>query len=155
MGVGRPVGHLRSGVLPATMTILVAGGHFTSTMTFGTIVRRFVFYLGLALAALALFTLVFALSIRTHVVVPFRWVMLAVFTVVLAVAMIKACKRYWARPVFWLSLAGFLGIHLTVFIELLHSYPDFRVFWFVSIGMVEGAVFEIACMSLFDRATEY
>jgi FtsH-binding integral membrane protein len=59
-------------------------------MTLWQAVRRIFLYLGIALACLAAFTLIFALTVRTGVVIPFRWVMLGLFTCVLIFAMIKS-----------------------------------------------------------------
>jgi hypothetical protein len=122
-------------------------------MKVGRIVRRFFLYLGLALASLAVFTLVFALSIRTHIVVPFRWVMLTTFTVLIIIAMINGYRRYWARPAFWLIAAGMLTIHLTVFIVILRNYPEFRPVWFLPAVIAEGGAFGVICGLLLDRAT--
>ena len=110
-------------------------------MTFGQIVRRLFLYFGLALAALAIFALVFALSIRTHIDIPFRWVMLATFTCVLLLAMIKTYRRYWNRKAFWFACFGLLLVHLAVFIPVLNSFPDFRPFWWVPIIIAEGGIF--------------
>jgi hypothetical protein len=110
-------------------------------MSFGHIVRRLFLYFGLALAALAIFSLIFALSVRTHIVIPFRWVMLTLFTGLLLYTMIKTDRTLWAVPGFWLLCFGFLGIHLAVFISVLRIYPDFRPVWYVPVVVAEAGVF--------------
>src|SRR5579864_5277437 len=45
-------------------------------MPFGKIIRRLFLYAGLALASLAIFALIFALSVHTHITIPFRWIAL-------------------------------------------------------------------------------
>jgi FtsH-binding integral membrane protein len=96
--------------------------------------------LGIALACLTAFTLIFALSVRTGVVIPFRWVMLGLFTCVLIFAMIKAQRKNWDRPIFWLVCAA-VGVHLSVFIPLLRMYPEFGPIWYVPIVIGEATFF--------------
>jgi hypothetical protein len=110
-------------------------------------------YLGLALASLAIFTLIFILSIRTHIVIPFRWVGLAGFAGVLMFAIIKTDEEYWNRPAFWLICVGVLVVHLAVFIPVLRSYPEFRLAWWVPIVIAEAAVFGVMCDMLLMRTT--
>jgi|ERR1700733_11530571 hypothetical protein len=110
-------------------------------MTVGKIVQRIFLYLGLAFASLTIFALVFALSIHTHTVVPFRWVMLAPFTVVLIVASVQTSRKYWRVRAFWFILAGLLCLHLLVFILILRNFPDFRVIWYAPIVIVEAGIF--------------
>ena len=120
-------------------------------MTLARIVRRLLLYLGLALASLAIFSLVFFLSIRTHIVVPFQWVGLAAFAAVLVFAIIKTDRTYWTRPAFWLILVGVLIVHLAFFIPVLRSYPDFRLVWWVPIVIVEAGIFGVICDMLLLR----
>lgn len=114
-------------------------------MTIGHIVRRLLFYLGLAVASLVILSLIFAVSISMHVTLPLRWVMLAAFTGVLLFTMVKTDRAYWNRPVFWLICVGVLVVHLTVFIPILRSYREFRSVWWVPIVLVEASVFGPLC----------
>ena len=109
------------------------------------IVRRSLFYLGLAVASLAILSLIFAVSVSEHVTLPFRWVMLAAFTAVLLFTMVKTDRAYWNRPLFWLICAGVLLVHLAVFIPVLRSYPEFRLVWWVPIIVIEASVFGPIC----------
>lgn len=122
-------------------------------MTVGNIIRRLFLYIGLALASLAVFSFIFFLSRRTDVSIPFRWVMLALFTAVLLFSMLKYYRGYWSRPVFWLSCAGILVLHLAIFIPILHAYPGFPPFWFVPVVVVEAAVAGAICGPLLRRST--
>lgn len=119
-------------------------------MTFANVLRRALLYLGLAFASLSVLALVFAISLRTHIVVPFPWAMLVAFTALLIWIEIKASRRYWSRPIFWLTVAIMLCIHLAVFIAILRSYPDFRPFWFVPATIVEAGAFGAICGVLLD-----
>jgi hypothetical protein len=110
-------------------------------MTVGKVIRRILLYLGLAFASLVVFSLVFALSIRTHIVVPFRWVMLATFTGVLVAATVQGSRKYWRMVAFWFILAALLCLHLLAFILILRNFPEFRIFWYVPVVILEAGIF--------------
>jgi hypothetical protein len=122
-------------------------------MTFGRILRRSFLYLGLAVGSLIIFTLIFALSVRTHTSIPGPWIMLAVFTAVLAFALIKPSRGYWKCTSFWLICAAELAVHVTVFIYLLRLYPQFKPVWFVPIIVVEAGIFGAICSVTLGRST--
>lgn len=119
-------------------------------MTFANVVRRVFLYLGLAFASLAVLALIIAISIRTNFVIPFRWVMLVAFTALLIWIEIKTYRRYWSRPIFWLTVAVMLCIHLAVFIAILRNYPGFRPFWLAPATIVEAGAFGAICGVLLD-----
>jgi hypothetical protein len=110
-------------------------------MTIGYTVRRSLFYLGLAIASLAIFSLIFAISM--HVTLPFRWVTMAVFTGILLFTLVKIKRPYWKRRLFWLICTGVLVVHLAIFVPILRSYPGFRLVWWIPILTVEAAVFSV------------
>jgi hypothetical protein len=120
-------------------------------MTFGRILRRSFLYLGLAIGSLIIFTLIFALSVRTHTTIPARWVMLAVFTAVLAFGIIKASRKYWTHVSFWLICTCALTIHVAIFIYLLPLYPEFKPVWFLPIIVVEAGIFGVICNMMLGR----
>jgi xanthine/uracil permease len=120
-------------------------------VTFGQIVRRLFRDIAIALVSLAVFSLIFALSIRTHIVIPFRWIMLAAFAGVLMFVLVKTHRDDWGRPVFWLICAGVLVAHLAVFIPVLRAYPEFRPIWWVPVVVVEGGFFGPICDTVLLR----
>lgn len=119
-------------------------------MPLGTIVRRALFYTGIAIAVLLLIAAAVLLSIRTGISIPRQWIALAIFTVALLFAMIRAYQRYWKRLGFWLALGGLLGIHLTLFIIILQNFPTFRPLWYIPAIIAEGALFGVVCGILLD-----
>jgi hypothetical protein len=123
-----------------------------SKVTLGHIIRRLFLYLGIAVASLVIFSFIFSLGIRTHIVVPFRWVMMAVFAGVLVFAVVKTDREYWNRPAFSLTCVGVLGVHLAVFIPFLRAYPEFRPVWWVPIVIVEAGIFGVICDVLLMRS---
>jgi hypothetical protein len=128
-------------------------GHVTK-MTIARVIRRSLFYVGLALAGLAIFTLIFALSVRTHTSIPGRWVMLATFTVLLGFGIIKPSRKYWARTSFWFICAGAIALHLVAFIYLLGVYPDFKPLWFLPIVIIEATIFGVVCSMILGPSTK-
>ena len=115
------------------------------------LVRRAALYLGLALAGLAAVSLVVFISVVTHIVVPFRWVGLGLFTGVLLLGIAKSSARYRDRVAFWIICAVGLSIHLAAFIVLLRQFPDFRLVWYLPIVIAEAGVFGAACSFFLDR----
>ena len=107
--------------------------------------------MGLAVASLAVFSLIFILSIHTHIVVPFPWVGFAEFAGVLIFVIIKTDREYWNRPAFWMICAGLLIVHLAIFIPVLRTYPEFKLVWWVPIVIAEASVFGIICDMLLMR----
>src|SRR6266550_8062448 len=110
-------------------------------MKFGKIVRRLFLYLGLAVASLVIFSLIFALSVRTQISIPFSWIMLAIFTAVFAFTIVNSSREHWTRVSFWFTFGGALVAHLAVFIPLVRLYPEFKPFWYVPIVIVEAGIF--------------
>jgi hypothetical protein len=92
-------------------------------------------------AWLAVIGVIFALSVWTHITIPFPWAMLVAFTVFLIVITIKIYRRFLAVPVFWLVFLGLMCAHSAIFIAVLRNYPGFRPFWFVPVVIVEAQVF--------------
>jgi hypothetical protein len=105
------------------------------------LVRRGLFLLGIALCCLLVFALFFALSIRTGIAVPFRWVMLGLFTGILVYSLVKTQRQYWRRIGFWLVCLAAIVTHLAIFVPLLSMYPNFRPIWLIPAVVAEAAFF--------------
>jgi apolipoprotein N-acyltransferase len=122
-------------------------------LTVGKIVRRGLLYFGLAIGALTAFALVFAILIHTgHTgVVPHSWIALVVFTAGLFWVTIRQSRGYWNRPNFWLTIAGFLLVHLFALAAILRAYPQWRGIWFAPVVIVEGGLFGAVLYLLFGE----
>jgi hypothetical protein len=120
-----------------------------SGWSLGKVVRRLFLCLGLAIAFLAVFSLLFILSVRTGIEIPFRWVGLAMFTSLLLWALLRSYKDYWRRPTWWLALASLLALHLLVFVPILQRYPKWSVIWFLPVVVVEVQIFSLILDRLF------
>lgn len=122
-------------------------------MALGKIVRRGLLYIGLALASLTAFALVFALLVYTGHTgrLPWNWIALAVFTSGLFWVTIRQSRAYWRRLGFWLAIAGLLVVHLLAFISVLRVYPQWREIWFVPVMIVEAGLFGAILYLLFGE----
>lgn len=117
----------------------------------GKIVRRGLLYIGLAVASLTAFALVFALIVYTGHSgrVSGGWFGLAVYTCGLFWVTIRQSREYWRLPGFWVAILGLLVVHLLAFVAILRAYPQWRMIWFVPIVIVEGGSFGAILYLLF------
>jgi hypothetical protein len=122
-------------------------------LTLRKAVRRIFLYFGLALAFLTVFALVFALSIHTGIVIPYRWFGLAFWTPLLFWWVIRPLKRHWKRPAFWGAVSGLLVLHLLASIAALVRFPQWPMIWFVPVSIVEAGLFTVVLIKLFDHAS--
>jgi lipoprotein signal peptidase len=100
--------------------------------------RRLLLYVGIALVCLAATGLILALSIRTGISVPGRWVGLILWTLLVFWVIVSRRREYWARLSFWLAAAGLLAGHLLAFMVILNNYPQWRPIWFAPVAVVEA-----------------
>jgi len=119
----------------------------SSELTLGKVVQRFLLYVGIALAVLAVFAVGIVLSQGAKV--PSAWLALAVFTSGLFWVTIKQSRAYWSSLGFWLAIGGLLVVHLLVFIAVLRAYPQWRGIWFMPVVIVEGGLFGAILYLLF------
>jgi hypothetical protein len=122
----------------------------SSELTLGKVVRRFLLYIGIALAVLAVFAAGIVLSKGAKV--PSGWFALAMFTSGLFWVTIRQSRAYWPRLGFWLAIAGLLVVHLMVFVAVLRAYTQWRGIWFMPVVIIEGGLFGAILYLLFgDR----
>jgi len=122
----------------------------SNELTLGKVVQRFLLYVGIALAVLAVFAVAIVLSKGAKV--PGAWIALAVFTSGLFWVTIRQSRAYWRRLGFWLAIAGLLVVHLLVFVVVLRAYPQWRGIWFMPLVIIEGGLFGAILYLLFgDR----
>jgi hypothetical protein len=111
--------------------------------------RRLFLYVGIAIASLAAFALIFALSIRTGVVISGRWIGLALWTAIVFGVVVRSGREHWTRGTFWLATGGLLTIHLLAFVAVLNAYPQWRPVWFIPVAIVEAGLFRLALEAIF------
>ena len=123
----------------------------------GWIVRRLLLYIGLALAALTVFSLFFALTVRLGILDKvngwFRdgWVGFVAYTALLFWITVRESRRRWSHWSFWLAIACLLAIHCFAFTAVLRAYPDWRVVWFWPITVAEAGIFGGVLWWLFPK----
>jgi hypothetical protein len=120
-------------------------------LTMGHLVQRLFLYFGLAVAALTIFALVFALSMHTGISIQTRWVGLTIWTLIIFVVVVRSNGSYWNRVTYWLAVCGLLGVHLLAFVGILRRYPQWRPIWFVPIAIAEAGVLSVILDMLLDH----
>jgi O-antigen/teichoic acid export membrane protein len=125
--------------------------------TFGWVVRRILLYIGLALAALTIFALFFALTVYLGVTDKVNswfksgWIGFAAYTALLFWVTVRQSRRRWHHWSFWFAIACLLTIHCLAFVAILRIYPDWRVIWFWPITVVEAGIFGATLAWLFPE----
>lgn len=118
-------------------------------MSLSALIKRILLYVGLAVAFLLAFALVFALSVRTGVVFPGRWVALVMWTAIIFAVLVRRRHEYWGRVKFWLAIGGMLVVHALAFTAVMKSYPEWRPIWFAPTSIVEAGLLGMLLNSLF------
>jgi hypothetical protein len=111
--------------------------------TFGWVVRRLLLYIGLAVAALTVFALFFALSIHLGITdkITGGWIGFVGYTGLLFLITVRQSKRRWPHWSFWLVIACLLTIHSLAFVAILRIYPEWRMIWFWPTTVAEAGMF--------------
>ena len=110
-------------------------------MGLGTILRRSLVYVGLAVASLLVITLLVAASIRTGIPFTSGWVGLIAWTPFIFWLVIRSTDSYWKRSSYWLTVGSILTMHMIAFVAILRRYPDWRLLWFAPIALAEVVLF--------------
>jgi len=107
------------------------------------VLRRLLLYFGLAIAALTVFALFFALSIHFGIAdkITGSWIGFVGYTGLLFWITVKLSRRRWSHWTFWVVIAALLTIHSLAFVVILRAYPEWRVIWFWPITVFEGGIF--------------
>lgn len=97
--------------------------------TFGWVIRRLLLYIGLAFAALTVFTMFFALSIHFGIAgkITGGWIGFVVYTGGLFWITVRKSRRRWSHWSFWFAIACLLTIHSLAFVAILRIYPEWRM----------------------------
>ena len=98
---------------------------------------------GIAVGCLLIFALVSFISIKTGIVVAWRWIALSYWTGFLVWLLCRLHKPNLKQVKFWLTLFCLLLIHVIAFAAVLQRYPEWRLIWYVPIVVIEAL-----CMGL-------
>jgi hypothetical protein len=123
---------------------------------FRPLLRRSLWYIGVALAILLIVLGFVAISFytgHTHPP-PVGWFGLVGFTPLVFWAVITTLRLHWDRPVFWFAIAGLAGLHVALFTAILMRYPQWPLLWFIPVSMIEGGLFVVVLTWLFDQKSK-
>ena len=80
-------------------------------------IRDLAIEVGIAVALICLLVF-FTIRARTHAQFEFRWIGLGIWTALAFGYPVVAFRPYWRRPLFWLSFAVLLAMHLAAYLVL-------------------------------------
>jgi hypothetical protein len=103
---------------------------------------------GVAISCLLVIAAVVIFSAKTGIRVPERWIGLAFWTCFLLWFVFRQHKRDVGHLRFWLVLAAFLMVHVTIFVVVLRAYAAWRAIWFAFVIMIEGPLVLLALQNL-------
>ena len=110
-------------------------------------------YVGIALAALAAFVIIFMVTVALNNGKPphisTAGFFLAGWTGFLLWWAIKSYRSLWRRVGFWLAIIALLCVHLPAWLIVLQRYPQWRPMWFIPFVLIEGLVFSAFVDSVF------
>jgi hypothetical protein len=111
--------------------------------TFGWVVGRLLLYIGLAVGALVVFTLFFALSIHFGIAgkISGGWIGFVGYTGLLFWITLRKSRQRWSHWSFWFAIACLLTVHSLAFVAILRIYPQWRMIWFWPITVAEAGLF--------------
>jgi hypothetical protein len=97
----------------------------------GSLLRESLKLIGIALGCLVAFTVIIFVSLKTGIVIPWRWAALCYWTGFLIWCICVQFKQHLRQPKFWITLFGLLVIHMIGFITVLQGLPSGirRGFW--------------------------
>ena len=120
-----------------------------SDLTLRTSIQRFLLYVGIALAVLAVFAafIVFTRGGVGHV--SGGWFGLVGYTGLLFWVTIRQTREHWQRLDYWFAMGSLLVVHFLAFVVILRAYPQWRMIWFMPVVIVEGGSFGAILSLLF------
>jgi len=60
-------------------------------------------------------------------------------------------RTYWRQPKLWMGMACLLGVHFLIFVPVLRTYPEWRIFWFWPVVTVEAGLSGTVMETLLGR----
>ena len=117
----------------------------------GSLLRESLKLVGIALGCLVAFTVIFFVSVKTGIVIPWRWTALCYWTGFLIWCICVLFKQHLRQPKFWITFLGLLVIHAIGFIAVLQRSTEWHNTWFLAVVLVEVPCFAVALGAVVDR----
>jgi hypothetical protein len=117
----------------------------------GSLLRESLKLIGIALGCLVVFTVIILASLKTGIIVPWRWTALCIWTGFLIWCICVQFKQHLRQPKFWITFLGLLAIHMIGFIAVLQKSTEWHNTWFVAVVLVEVPCFAVALGMVVDR----
>jgi len=109
-----------------------------------SLLRESLKLVGIALGCLVAFTVIFLVSMKTGIVIPWRWTALCYWTGFLIWCVCVQFKHHLRQPRFWVTLVGLLVIHMIGFVAVLQRFTEWHSTWFLAVVLVEIPCFAVA-----------
>lgn len=97
----------------------------------------------IAIGCLVIFALVFFISIKTGIVIPWRWFALSVWTGFIIWFICRQYKGYLKQAKFWFTLLCLVLVHVLAFVAILRRYPEWPMIWYWPVALLE-----VPCMGM-------
>jgi hypothetical protein len=123
----------------------------SSSSRLRSLLRESLKLIGIALGCLVAFTVIFFVSVKTGIVIPWRWMALCYWTGFLIWCICVQFRQHLRQPKFWITFLGLLVIHVIGFIAVLQRSTEWHNTWFLAVVLVEGPCFAVALGVVVDR----
>jgi hypothetical protein len=91
---------------------------------------------------------------QTHPTPDRVWVRLALFSTVTAGALVRAFKRRWRHPWFWVTFVGVMLVRTTIYVTVLRQLPDPPVALFAVVTTLDMQVWVVVLYRLNDGSAD-
>jgi hypothetical protein len=94
---------------------------------------------------------IFFVSVKMGIVIPWRWTALCFWTAFLVWCICVQFKEHLRQPKFWITFLGLLVVHVIGFIAVLQRSTEWHNTWFLAAVLVEVPCFAVALGVAVDR----
>ena len=117
----------------------------------GSVLRESLKFIGIAFGCLVVLTVIVFVSVKTGIVIPWRWTAPCYWTAFLIWCICVQFKQHLRQPKFWITLLGLLVIRVIGFNAVLQRSPEWHFTWFLAMVLLEVPCFAVAVGVAVDR----
>jgi hypothetical protein len=111
--------------------------------------KRILRDVGVGAGIIALAALFLVIQMYTGKKITSAWIGLIGYTPVIFWFSIRSLRSQWRHVTFWMAVTGLLVVHLLGFTLILRDYPQWRMFWFIPVAIVEVPIFSAVLDAVF------